>query len=127
MWDSFKDIAMQSNIPWQVARDLNDMVTSSEKIGGGEFNYQRVAKFNSMMNECRLIDLGWNGTSFTWMGKRRGGVIVKERLDIALTNEEWCINFSDTTVLHLLKILSDHHLILIDLKTFLYPRGPKAI
>ena len=31
LWDSFIDIASQSNIPWLVAGDLNDMTVSSER------------------------------------------------------------------------------------------------
>lgn len=95
-----------------VAGDVNDMASSLEKLEGGKFNFHRATIFISRINECRLIDLGWNGSPFTWMGKRRGGVIIRERLDGALANEEWCMNYPDTTMFHLPKILSDHHPIL---------------
>lgn len=91
------------------------MSSSSEKVGGGQFNFHRASIFHENINACSLIYLGWNGTPFTWVGKRKRGVLVKERFDRALANDDWCLQFPESMVFHLPKILSDHHPLLIDL------------
>ncbi|KAM7524702.1 hypothetical protein LguiA_014604 [Lonicera macranthoides] len=73
-------------LPWLVARDMNDMASPSEKWGGGKFIHHRATIFNKRVNDCRLMDLGFKGPSYTWLGKRHGGLIIRESLDYALAS-----------------------------------------
>lgn len=56
-----------------MAGDLNDVAYSSEKAGGAPFNYHRAIVFNNRVKSCNLIDLGFTGSLFTWVGRRHGG------------------------------------------------------
>ena len=115
LWESLKSDAVQSPLPWLTAGDFNDVSTSAEKFGGSAFNCHRAKIFNDNIHACNLHDLGWNGNPFTWVGKRRNGLLVREQLDRALTSDDWCIRFPNTAVGHLPKVLSNHHPLLIDI------------
>ena len=68
--------------------------------------------FNNFLNNCNLIDLGYNGPRFTWTNKRDNGLVMK-RLDKALANSQWKLLFNDSHVCHLPRTFSDHHPILL--------------
>ena len=113
LWEDLVNISNMSKMPWLVAGNFNDVSSASEKKGG-PFNQYKANIFNNRINDCKLIDLGWRGSPFTLVGKRRGGILVKERLDRALANDKWCTRFSNVMVSHLPRIMSDHHPILVD-------------
>lgn len=98
-----------------MAGDLNDIAPSSKKIGGVAFDFRRASLFNRRINQCSLIDMGFNGPPFTWRGTRRGGVIVQERLYRALALESWRLQYPEASVFHLPRAFSDHSPLLIDM------------
>lgn len=114
-WESLKDHRFTINLSWLIAGDLNDISVAFENFGGAPLNMYRTDLFNSCINACRLIDLGFTSNPFTWLGTRSGGVLVKEWLDRALSNVEWRVTFPEAFVKHLPHVCSDHHPILIDL------------
>lgn len=55
-----------------MAGDLNDILDTSEKFGGAPFNLYRSGLFQQRINDCHLMDLGFSGPPFTWLGAGRG-------------------------------------------------------
>jgi hypothetical protein len=49
--------------------------------------------FRISLEECCLNDLGYVGSKFTLSNAREDGGFMKELLDWALANEEWCSLF----------------------------------
>jgi hypothetical protein len=49
--------------------------------------------FRSVLDDCLLADLGFQGAPFTWSNHKYDGMFTKERLDRALANQEWCSIF----------------------------------
>lgn len=66
-----KSVASQVHIPWLAVGDFNNMVNSTEKFGKGDFDYHQAKLFVKNIHACGLVDLGWNGNPFTWLGKRK--------------------------------------------------------
>lgn len=49
------------------------------------------------MNTAELIDLDFNGPSFTWRGTRNGE-LVEEMFDRGLSNQLWQVSWPNTMV-----------------------------
>ncbi|XP_047978445.1 uncharacterized protein LOC125220328 [Salvia hispanica] len=64
--------------------------------------------FAETIADCQLLDVGANGSKFTWA---RGDTL--ERLDRVLIGEGWANLFESTRVSNLPRILSDHCPLLI--------------
>lgn len=67
MDDTIRDLP---NNAWLVGGDFNKILKFSEKFGGNGINHCRARLFLDCINYCRLIDLGFKGSKFTWSNKR---------------------------------------------------------
>ncbi|KAM7525070.1 hypothetical protein LguiA_014972 [Lonicera macranthoides] len=56
--------AAERFLPWLVTGDFNEVGSQSENYGG-LINHARCCKFNSVLNACNLIDLGFEGPGYT--------------------------------------------------------------
>ena len=64
--------------------------------------------FGTTLEDCHLIDLGFQGYKFTWNNKRLGAANTRERLDRAVANKEWLDMFPISSVSHIFSHASDH-------------------
>jgi hypothetical protein len=90
-----------------LAGDFNDIAGPFEKKGG--------ARPLLRINSCNLMDLGFVGSKYTWRGPMfHGGGRIFERLDRALSNDFWRLEFPNAFIKTLPRLdFSDHHPILI--------------
>ncbi|XP_026430943.1 uncharacterized protein LOC113328067 [Papaver somniferum] len=65
------------------------------------------------MNICGLMDIVYTGRDFTWSSNKYGTVIRKSRIDMAIGNSYWCMNFPLDKLFHLVQAGSDHCPILL--------------
>lgn len=98
--------------------NFNDIREGFEKRGRSSPFDKKCALFQDRLNACKLLDLGSTSHKFTWRGViGHGGLRVYERLDMALSNDEWRLQYPDAQVRVLTRIdYSDHHHILVSLK-----------
>ena len=61
-----------------------------------------------MIDECGFMDLGFEGSKFTWSKHFESGVSIWERLDRCLVNNSWFMKFGGSRVYHLSCTSSDH-------------------
>lgn len=108
LWESLINIHNTIGMPWLLGGDFNEILDSKEKFGGLPISNNRVDKFMNCLNYCKLIDLGFHGSRFTWTNKRRHGNTILERLDRFLANYEWLNLYPDAVVKHLPRTFSDH-------------------
>lgn len=47
-----------------------------------------------MINDCGIIDCGYEGSKYTWSNNQEGGGFVWARLDRVFTNPAWADVFS---------------------------------
>lgn len=75
--------------PWLVGGDFNNVLNSSEKVGGNNMNRNRTRHLWDCINKCGLIDLGFKGSKYTWSNHRRKNKgLIMERLDKVFANSD---------------------------------------
>lgn len=109
------------------AGDFNDIMCAKEKRGGAQVSSRKCNIFRDNIEGCKLLDLGANGPMFTWQGPIfHGGKRIYERLDKALSNEEWRLKFHEANVKVLARVeFYDHHPIMITLNDDRYVPRPR--
>lgn len=90
LWSSLMELASMLTTPWLIIGDFNDIVKASEKFGRHPPSQQKVNLFNSSLNTCGLVDLGFIGPLFTWTNNRNNGQIIRTHIDRAHTTLDWC-------------------------------------
>ncbi|GLT63476.1 hypothetical protein SLA2020_360390 [Shorea laevis] len=113
LWENLKQFSQIINDPWVVIGDFNDVIAQNEKFGGNPVPQYRIRAYSECMNSCELLDIGFVGPKFTWVNKRNGHHLIRERLDRAWANPSWKIMFPEASLLHLPRVYSDHCPILL--------------
>ncbi|KAL1316390.1 hypothetical protein AAHE18_15G062500 [Arachis hypogaea] len=89
---------------WCLIGDFNATLHDHERRGGAVRNDSGACSdFQNFVSDCGLIDLGFVGWPFTW---KRDNLVI--RLDRALENLDWQIQFPEAYIKHLPMIKSDH-------------------
>ncbi len=66
-----------------------------------------------MVNTCKLVDLGYQGASYTWNNNRDTSVNVQGRLDRAMATAQWLDFFPRYSVAHSPGSISDHLVVVV--------------
>ncbi|KAK6135525.1 hypothetical protein DH2020_030739 [Rehmannia glutinosa] len=129
-WTLLRRLQSQFDLPWVVGGDFNEVLVQSEKFGGQDINYSSVASFRETIDDCRLLDLGFEGPSFTWRKSTNNLNNIMERLDRYLGTRCWMEAFECFKVQNLDFYGSDHRAIILhtdfrqSLKKSMYGRSP---
>ncbi|KAK1393640.1 hypothetical protein POM88_012696 [Heracleum sosnowskyi] len=121
-WELLSRIRRNFKGAWLVAGDFNEIVSTTEKHGGGDRSPIAMSRFREVLDYCKLIDFADVKSEFTWC-KGRGSNVIMERLDRCLCDEEWFKLFPDANVSLLEWGGSDHRPVLINL--YLHNKGAK--
>ena len=89
--------------------DFNEIIGSSEKLGGSNKSQAQMQLFQDVVDECDFIDLGFSGHRFTWQKHFSTGHSIREWLDRALATNDWLLRFASTKVQHLTTDSSNHY------------------
>ncbi|XP_075656619.1 uncharacterized protein LOC142626791 [Castanea sativa] len=114
-WNKLRGLNNKEGSPWLCAGDFNEICRQDEKLGGALRNHNQMQQFRDVIDECGFIDLGFEGSKFTWSKHFTDGHSVWERLDRGLGNSEFLMRFPGTRVSHLRCMSSDHTPLLINL------------
>ncbi|KAG8654980.1 hypothetical protein MANES_05G199150v8, partial [Manihot esculenta] len=93
---------------WLLLGDFNSFTSENEQTGYVNVHSIGASDFRQWIFDNSLIDLGFEGTPFTWS---KGGInssYKAARLDRCLCTEIWRMTFSRATVIHAPKLHSDH-------------------
>ncbi|KAI5313629.1 hypothetical protein L3X38_042805 [Prunus dulcis] len=88
-WNFLEGVLRYTDLPWLCGGDFNEILWSFEKNGGSEQPSNRPRYLYNFMEKAGLINLGYQGSSFTWRAHRQNGIFVQERLDRVLGNLPW--------------------------------------
>ncbi|XP_074356438.1 uncharacterized protein LOC141696155 [Apium graveolens] len=107
-WDLLQNLERDSNLPWCVIGDLNNVVSQQDKIGGAPYPSWLIEGFNEVLVEIRLVDLDLVGHQFIWERGRGTAAWTEVRLDRALTTLLWLNLFPMVKLYNLEGSSSDH-------------------
>ncbi|KAL9681934.1 hypothetical protein QQ045_013726 [Rhodiola kirilowii] len=115
-WDLLRRLSMDSNLPWVVIGDFNEVLFSWEVEGRRLRKEWQMRSFRETIDACGLVDLGYSGLPFTFSNKQAGLMETKARLDRAFGNVQWKTLFDRYEVTHLITSTSDHLPILVNFR-----------
>jgi endonuclease/exonuclease/phosphatase family metal-dependent hydrolase len=122
MWDALRHLKSQSNLPWLVVGDFNEILWLEEHFSNSPRPVPQMEAFREALSDYNLTDLGFAGTPYTYDNKRSGQANVKVRLDRAIACLAWRDQFADSMVRHLTSPVSDHCPVLVKIqKEVRYP------
>ncbi|KAG7594321.1 Endonuclease/exonuclease/phosphatase superfamily [Arabidopsis thaliana x Arabidopsis arenosa] len=107
VWERLTRIGIERSGPWFLIGDFNELCGNHEKQGGKKRSENSFLPFNTMIHNCGLVDFPYKGNPFSWVGRRRNG-LIKCMLDKAFGTEDWHNTFSHTNVEYLRLWGSDH-------------------
>ncbi|KAA3480968.1 reverse transcriptase [Gossypium australe] len=114
VWDLLKRLAQESDYPWLVEGDFNEILYSFEKCGGIPRDSKRMEVFRETLVDCQLYDIGFSGVSYTWERGNLPETNIRERLDRGVANEKWLMLFPSNSIQHLPYSISDHCPLLLE-------------
>ena len=75
---------------------------------------RQMRNFHEALTDCRLEDLGFQGSKFTWCNMQSNEDVVFAKLDRGVCTREWLQLFPLARVRTIPFVLSDHHAVLVD-------------
>jgi exonuclease III len=113
-WRLLRNLHLRERLPWVCIGDFNEIFYSFEKQGGVPKPQAQMERFRNALNFCNLNDLGFEGDVFTWRNNNfRVDGYIRERLDRAVANPEWCARFPNYRVVNGCPEHSDHRPVLL--------------
>lgn len=88
-WDLMRKIRDEVRGPMVVFGDFNEILNSEEKEGGGARQDRDMQAFHDCLDDCGFRDLGFKGSTFTWIRGNGPSTMIKERLDRFFACSEW--------------------------------------
>ena len=116
-WELLRKLSETQSLPWLCAGDFNEILYDDEKLGGVLRSTKQMENFRSVLHNCNLEEVPFSGPKFTW-SRGKGPNMIFERLDRALSNEDWLHRFQDVCEKHLLVSHSDHCPLLFNVTKF---------
>ncbi|XP_042035133.1 uncharacterized protein LOC121781462 [Salvia splendens] len=107
--------------PWIIGGDFNTILSHRDRVGSDTNRQAEMVGFAEAIEDCRLLDPGFDGAEFTWA---KNGLF--ERLDRVLVSEGWARAFEATRVTNLPRVASDHGPVLVRCKMLNTTIGGKA-
>nr|XP_023896924.1 uncharacterized protein LOC112008814 [Quercus suber] len=114
LWNNLCLFAELHNMPWVIAGDFNESLSSEDKFGGRAVSSSRSLEFKECLDSCNMIDLGFSGPRFTWTNKMEVEALIQERINRFFVNPSWCTTYPDAKITHLTRCHSDHYPILLE-------------
>ena len=107
-WALLRHLSSLVNVLWCCVGDFNAFLHFSKKLSIHPPSVKQMEDFGAALEDCHLIDLGFQGYKFTWNNKQLGAANTRERLDRGFANKEWLDIFSVSIVSHKFSYASDH-------------------
>ncbi|XP_074312723.1 uncharacterized protein LOC141648135 [Silene latifolia] len=112
LWTNLRAISTQV-YKWILLGDFNVVRDVTERISNTPRNLADILDCNSCMLHFGVDDITSSGCEMTWTNKQDIDTLVWSKLDRALTNVDWQLQYPATSVVFLPTGMSDHSPILV--------------
>ncbi|KAL4324280.1 hypothetical protein GQ457_11G002870 [Hibiscus cannabinus] len=113
-WSLINTLRGQSNLPWLLGGDLNEILDREEKYGGRRQPRVHMEGFKDTLLRNDLWDIRPSRGWFTWQTGEGARVYVKERLDRFCASIPWLHEYGRYEVRSEFTFYSDHHFVWLD-------------
>ncbi|KAK8701867.1 hypothetical protein V6N13_020245 [Hibiscus sabdariffa] len=107
LWSHLGQLASTIHQPWLLFGDFNATLSADDRIGCAP-STTPCSVFRQFLFDFSLQDMDFSGPEFTW---QRGQ--AQARLDRFLCNSYWDEAYPESSVMHLLRMRSDHQPLLL--------------
>ena len=107
LWNYIYSRNSWTSEPWIIGGDFNTIMNTGEKLGGVHPNIRAMNDFSLFQHENNLIDIGFEGPTYTWCNKHPNNLIW-ERLDRIFVNQAILAEYPNIRILHYPHVFSDH-------------------
>ena len=83
-WNKLTNLNSQMKKPWLCYGDFNEITIQDEKLGVASRLHHQMQQYREVINEFGFMDLGFEGSKFTWSKHFNNGISIWERLDRCL-------------------------------------------
>ncbi|KAG8649340.1 hypothetical protein MANES_08G081422v8 [Manihot esculenta] len=108
LWTDLKLDSVDLSDEWMALGDFNCVPFQSELQGYNTFNISGAKLFSDWIFDNGLLDMGFEGSAFTWSRGLSSHSLQRARLDRALCSPNWQFRFPHAYVTHPAKFHSDH-------------------
>ncbi|XP_075088499.1 uncharacterized protein LOC142170480 [Nicotiana tabacum] len=115
LWSQLEQMAPKIKMSWLICGYFNVVLTTQDRQG----NLVTIAElkdFSKYYNNLLLTKIPWKGDYYTWTNNQRGDDIAWSRLDRAIANDEWMMQYGHLNVTYGEPFISDHNHMLIPLR-----------
>jgi exonuclease III len=114
-WDQIRSLSTTWNGPWVCYGDFNEVLSQDEHVGPRDRRDAQITTSQDCLQDCNLMDLGFDGPKYTWSNQQDANSNIRVRLDRAVANSAFSQTFGECSVTNLITTSSDHYDILISL------------
>ncbi|XP_026428692.1 uncharacterized protein LOC113324596 [Papaver somniferum] len=108
-WNYIQQIGSNHNGPWILIGDLNFHLRDDNTRVSSSANGFVIG----IINYYGLEDIGYVGKDYTWTRNNLGTGTRRLRIDMALGNVYWNLNYPNSKLMHLTQVSSDHSPIML--------------
>lgn len=107
LWDDIGDTAASISGPWALVGHMNNVLSVNDRIGGDQVKLHEYQDLEDITTRVGLCEICTVGDHVTWSNKHRNDMIYS-RIDHALRNVDWFLQFSNCSVEILEPTIFDH-------------------
>ncbi|XP_058762288.1 uncharacterized protein LOC131635665 [Vicia villosa] len=111
LWRNLKRTTLTIQDLWMVIGDFNNVLSTNDRIGGNKVKDSEYLDMTSMMKDSGMFAHDTRGQHFTWSNG-----VVYSRIDHALCNKQWLLQYPECEIEVLKAHISDHHPLKVEVK-----------
>ena len=76
LWNNLIHTVELHSMPWVIAGNFNEPLNNADKLGGRNVSISRSLLLKECLDKCKMVDLGFSGSRFTWTNRRDAHLLI---------------------------------------------------